>query len=110
MPALRSQNHRAALGLGAEPVWRIGRDDNRFSGMGDARRLLASRQGAGRRRAHHSDARAYIVSYRAEIADALTSELTVIDGGLTFLTATNVTEATRQGERRKYLRIEVIRG
>ena len=49
--------------------------------------------------------RGYIVRYRAEIADAITSELTVIDGGLT-LDATNVTEATRQGERRKYLRIE----
>ena len=49
--------------------------------------------------------RSYIVRYRAEIADAITSELSVVDGPLT-LDATNVTEATLRGERRKYLRIE----
>ena len=49
--------------------------------------------------------RAYVVRYRAEIADALTSELSVIDGTIT-LSATNVTEATARGERRKFLRIE----
>lgn len=49
--------------------------------------------------------RSYIVRYRAEIADAITSEISVIDGGLT-LDCTNITEATRQGERRKFLRIE----
>ena len=49
--------------------------------------------------------RAYLIRYRAELADAATSELTVIDGSLT-LDATNVTEATRLGERRKFLRIE----
>ena len=50
-------------------------------------------------------ARAYLIRYRGELADAITSELSVIDGGLT-LDATNVTEATLQGERRKFLRIE----
>ena len=51
--------------------------------------------------------RAYIIRYRAEIADASTSEISVIDGGLT-LNATNVVEATLRGERRKFLRVEVI--
>ena len=49
--------------------------------------------------------RAYVVRYRPEIAEAITSELTVIDGGLT-LDCTNITEATLRGERRKFLRIE----
>ena len=49
--------------------------------------------------------RGYIVRYRAEIADPITSELSVIDGGLT-LNCTNITEATLLGERRKFLRIE----
>ena len=51
--------------------------------------------------------RAYLIRYRAELADAITSELSVIDGALT-LDATNITEATRTGERRKFLRIEVV--
>ena len=51
--------------------------------------------------------RVYVVRYRAELADAPTNELVVIDGTLT-LDATNITEATRQGERRKFLRIETI--
>ena len=50
-------------------------------------------------------ARSYIVRYRAEIADAITSEISVIDGGLT-LDCTNIVEATVRGERRKFLRIE----
>ena len=49
--------------------------------------------------------RGYVIRYRPEIADALTTELSVIDGGLT-LDCTNVTEATVRGERRKFLRIE----
>ena len=49
--------------------------------------------------------RAYVVRYRAELAEAITSELSVIDGGLT-LNCTNITEATLRGERRKFLRIE----
>ena len=49
--------------------------------------------------------RGYVVRYRAEIADAITSELTVIDGALT-LDCTNITEAVLRGERRKFLRIE----
>ena len=51
--------------------------------------------------------RAYVVRYRAELAEAITSELTVLDGGLT-LDCTNITEASRRGERRKFLRVEVI--
>ena len=51
--------------------------------------------------------RSYLIRYRAEIADAITSELSVLDGTLT-LDAINITEATRLGERRKYLRIEAI--
>ena len=49
--------------------------------------------------------RGFLIRYRAELADAITSELSVIDGGLT-LNCTNITEATRQGERRKFLLIE----
>ena len=49
--------------------------------------------------------RGYIVRYRSEIADALTTELSVVDGALT-LDCTNITEATVRGERRKFLRIE----
>ena len=51
--------------------------------------------------------RGYVVRYRSEIADALTAELSVIDGTIT-LNATNVTEATVRGERRKFLRLECI--
>ena len=51
--------------------------------------------------------RSYVVRYRAELADALTSEISVIDGALT-LDATNITEATVRGERRKFLRLETI--
>ena len=50
--------------------------------------------------------RAYMVRYSSALADALTSELSVIDGTLT-LDAVNITEASRRGERRKFLRIEV---
>ena len=50
--------------------------------------------------------RAYVIRYRAEIADAPhVASLSVIDGTIT-LDATNVTEATVRGERRKFLRIE----
>ena len=52
-------------------------------------------------------ARAYVIRYRAELAAALTSELSVVDGAHTF-DATNIVEATRLGERRKFLRVEVI--
>ena len=52
-------------------------------------------------------ARSYIVRYSSELADAITSEISVIDGTLT-LDATNIIEATRLGERRKFLRIEVV--
>ena len=50
-------------------------------------------------------ARAYTVRYRAEIADAPTSELSVMDGAIWF-NATNVIEATERGQRRRFLRIE----
>ena len=49
--------------------------------------------------------RVYTIRYSSALADALTSELSVIDGSLT-LDASNIVEATRQGERRKFLRIE----
>ena len=49
--------------------------------------------------------RGYLIRYRAELADAITSELSVIDGALT-LDCSNITEATRLGERRKFLLIE----
>ena len=52
-------------------------------------------------------ARSYMVRYTSALADALTSEISVIDGTVT-LDATNVIEATRQGERRKFLRIETV--
>ena len=51
-------------------------------------------------------ARAYVVRYQAEVANAPTSELSVIDGPDT-LSANNVIEATERGERRRFLRIEV---
>lgn len=49
--------------------------------------------------------RSYVVRYRSEIADAITSEISVIDGALT-LNCTNI--ATVRGERRKFLRIETV--
>ena len=49
--------------------------------------------------------RGYIVRYRSEIADAITSEISVLDGALT-LDATNIAEARLRGERRRFLRIE----
>ena len=51
--------------------------------------------------------RVYVIRYSSELADAVTSEISVIDGTLT-LDATNIPEATRQGERRKFLRVETI--
>ena len=51
--------------------------------------------------------RVYVVRYSSALADVATSEITVIDGSLT-LDATNIVEATRLGERRKFLRIEVV--
>ena len=51
--------------------------------------------------------RAYVIRYRADLAAAPTSELAVLDGTV-LLDATNITEASRQGERRKFLRVEVI--
>ena len=52
-------------------------------------------------------ARSYMVRHSSALADALTSEISVIDGSLT-LDATNIIEAVRTGERRKFLRIEVV--
>ena len=51
--------------------------------------------------------RAYVIRYSSALADVATSEITVIDGSLT-LDATNIVEATRLGERRKFLRIETV--
>ena len=51
--------------------------------------------------------RAYVVRYRSEIADALVSELSIIEGGLT-LNVQNMIEGTERGERRRFLRIEAI--
>ena len=75
--------------------------------------LWASRRDASQRDKEEAGgvltlaSRAYVIRYRAELADAATSELTVLDGGLT-LDCTNITEASRRGERRKFLRVEVI--
>ena len=75
--------------------------------------LWASRRDASQRDKEEAGgvltlaSRAYVIRYRAELADAATSELTVIDGSLA-LDATNIVEATRLGERRKFLRIEVV--
>ena len=52
-------------------------------------------------------ARSYMIRYHSALADVATSELAVIDGLLT-LDASNIVEATRLGERRKFLRIEVV--
>ena len=51
--------------------------------------------------------RVYTIRYSSALADAITSEISVIDGTLT-LDATNIIEATRLGERRKFLRIETV--
>ena len=59
------------------------------------------------RSTHASHTRAYLIRYRAELADAITSEISVLDGTLT-LDCTNIVEATRLGERRKFLLIEAI--
>ena len=64
--------------------------------------LWATRQDASQRDKEEAGgvltqaARAYIVRFRSEIADALTSELAVIDGTIT-LNCTNATEATVRG-------------
>ena len=50
-------------------------------------------------------ARAYRIRYRREIAEAATSELSIIDGKLT-LNATNVIDAPERGERRRFIVIE----
>ena len=52
--------------------------------------------------------RAYIVRWRRDLAEALVSELSVIEGGLT-LNALNVMERARErDERRRFLRIEAV--
>ena len=51
--------------------------------------------------------RAYLIRYRAELAVAATSALSVIDGAVE-LDVTNITEAVARGERRKFLRLEAI--
>ena len=53
--------------------------------------------------------RAYTIRHRREIADALTSQLSIVDpedGGRLVLNATNVVEQTLRGARRRFLRIE----
>ena len=50
-------------------------------------------------------ARAYRLRWRREIAEAATSELSVIDSTLT-LNATNVVEQTERGQRRRFITIE----
>ena len=107
MPALDRRITVRRLRDDAKSVRRVRRGCDRLSAMGDARRREPNRQRNSGRIAHKLAARAYVIRYRAELADAPTSELSVIDGTLT-LDATNITEATRLGERRKYLRIECI--
>ena len=51
-------------------------------------------------------AREYVIRYRREIAEAFTSELSIIDGALT-LNATNVIDAPDRGQRRRFITIEV---
>ena len=53
----------------------------------------------------NSATRTYVVRYCRAIAQALVSELSIIDGPDT-LSADNVIEATERGERRRFLRIE----
>ena len=50
-------------------------------------------------------ARAYRLRWSREIAEAATSELSIIDGTLP-LSATNVIEQTERGERRRFIVIE----
>ena len=49
--------------------------------------------------------RAYRIRYRQDIADAVTSELSIVDGSL-VLNATNVIDAPEREERRKFIIIE----
>ena len=75
--------------------------------------LWASRRDASQRDKEEAGgvltlaSRAYMVRYSSALADALTSEISVVDGSIT-LDATNIIEATRRGERRKFLLIEAI--
>ena len=49
--------------------------------------------------------RTYRIRYRADLAAALVSELSIVDG-MVELSADNIIEATERGERRRFLRIE----
>ena len=50
-------------------------------------------------------ARRYVIRYRRDIAEAPTSQLSIVDGDLT-LNATNVIDAPDRGERRRFIVIE----
>lgn len=50
--------------------------------------------------------RTYVVRWRREIADALVSGLTVIEGALTLNVLNVIEQAGARDERRKFLRIE----
>ena len=75
--------------------------------------LWASREDASQRDKEEAGGvltlaiRSYLIRYTSALADVATSEISVVDGTIT-LDATNIVEATRLGERRKFLRIEVV--
>ena len=52
--------------------------------------------------------RTYIVRWRRDIAAALVSELSVIEGTLTLNALNVIEQAGEQDERRKFLRIEAV--
>ena len=104
MPALRSTESSCGGPFSARNQFGESvADDNRLSAVDNARRC--KRKPIRRWRAARSPLATRGLRravYRSELADAITSEISVIDGTLT-LDATNIIEATRQGERRKFL-------
>ena len=52
--------------------------------------------------------RTYVVRWRREIAEALTSELSVVEGERTFSVDNVIEQARERDERRRFLRIETV--
>ena len=90
----RNQFGEAVVTVTDFPLWATRRDASQLDKEGAGGVLTLA-------------ARSYMIRYHSALADVATSELSVIDGSLT-LDASNIVEATRLGERRKFLRIEVV--
>ena len=56
----------------------------------------------------NTSTRTYVVRWRREIAEALTSELSVVEGERTFSVDNVIEQARPRDERRRFLRIETV--